>query len=175
MSEQARLRAVKRYDLGIQTKCPYGAGNYTEGIILIVGEAHTKGFVPADEKISNISQAPFCSMDGCSGWLNELLEEAQIDEEKLFWCNAVHDGVNTDLESLIHRLKPLKVIALGKVASAALDFHGIIHYAFSHPQYHKRFKHHESYPFVQFLKALTENINGNDVKHTSKRSLTHSD
>lgn len=156
MSDEARLRAIKRYDLGIATNCPYGAGNYSEGIrVLIVGESHTKGFIPAHEKISNLTQAPFCSVDGCSGWLNELLETAQIDEEKLFWCNAVHDGVNTDLESLVHKLKPHYVVALGRTAHAALDFHGIVHHYFSHPQFHKRFKHSQPYPLIQFLKTAT--------------------
>jgi hypothetical protein len=156
MNDRARLRAIRRYDLGVATQCPYGAGNYTEGVqVLIVGEAHTKGFVPAHEKISSSTQAPFCSMEGCSGWLNELLENAQIDETKLFWCNAVHDGVNTDLEVLIHTLKPYHVVALGNRAHAALEFFGIVHHTFSHPQYHKRFKHKEPYPLIQFLKSVT--------------------
>jgi hypothetical protein len=84
-----------------------------------------------------------------------LLETAQIDEEKLFWCNAVHDGVNTDLESLVHKLKPHYVVALGRTAHAALDFHGIVHHYFSHPQFHKRFKHSQPYPLIQFLKTAT--------------------
>jgi hypothetical protein len=156
MNDEVRLRAIKRYDLGTATGAPYGAGNYQEGIqALIVGESHTAGFVPASPKIDKATQAPFCSTEGCSGWLNQLLENAQIPEEKLFWVNSVHDGVNTDLESLICRLKPYHVVALGKTAHAALDFHGIVHHYFSHPQFHKRFKHNEPYPLIQFLKSVT--------------------
>lgn len=155
MSEQARLRALRRYELGQETQAPFGAGSYTEGVVLIVGEAHTEKFVPADEKIDNRLQAPFCSMQGCSGWLNELLETAGIDENKLFWVNTIHDGVYTDLQILVNTLKPSAIVALGETANVALKASGIMTYYVYHPQYWKRFKSKEEYPLIPLLRELT--------------------
>lgn len=145
-----RDRVLTRFRLGIKTKPPRGAGNYTPGVkVMIVGERTSH---PDENKY----HAPFCSTKACSGWLNALLEAEAIPEESLFWINALdNDGTPMDLDRLYAYLQPGVVFALGKVAEKRLTQCGVPYVAFSHPQYHKRFKHKEPYPLIQALKDST--------------------
>lgn len=145
-SEAVRLRVLERFRLRIKTKAPTGAGSYTKGVILLVGEQTSH---PEENKY----HAPFCSIRGCSGWLNAKLEEAAIPESKLFWINALdNDGSEMDLRKIYEDLEPTSVIALGRVAERQLLKFGIKHEQVPHPQSWKRFNHHKPYPLIDALK-----------------------
>lgn len=149
-AEDVRMRVLTRWGLGRRTNAPIGAGNYIPGIsAFIVGERTSH---PEKNKL----HAPFCSTKACSGWLNKLLCEADIDERKLFWVNALdNDGTSVDLGALYSYLKPKHVFALGKVAERQLAVYNLPFLAFSHPQYWKRFKSKQAYPLINALKELT--------------------
>jgi hypothetical protein len=146
-TEDVRCRVLTRWGLGRRTKAPVGAGNYVPGVkAFLVGEQTSH-----PEK--NKHHAPFCSTKACSGWLNKLLCEANIDEKDLFWVNALdNDGTPVDLGSMHAHLKPGKVFALGKVAERQLAVYNVTYTAFAHPQYWKRFKSKQPYPLIDELR-----------------------
>lgn len=148
---QVRDRVLKRVRLRFVTKppIPIGAGAWVEGNVLLVGERTSHPEV-------NKYHLPFCSIKGCSGWLNALLSEAEIPEERLFWINALdNDGTPVNLGMIYHSLKPSTIIALGNVASEQLHKQGIVRHAlYPHPQYWKRFKSKHQYPLIPFLSTL---------------------
>ena len=147
--EAVRQRVLERFRLRIKTKAPTGAGSYTKGVVLLVGEQTSH---PEENKY----HAPFCSIKGCSGWLNAKLEEAAIPEQELFWINALdNDGTEMDLRKIYDDLEPRQVLALGNVARDQLQKFGISHGMVPHPQYWKRFKHREPYPLITVLKNIT--------------------
>jgi hypothetical protein len=151
--ESVRDRVLTRFRLGSKTKAPVGAGNYTPGVkVLIIGEQTSHPEV-------NKYHAPFCSIKACSGWLNAQLCDAKIDEKDLFWVNALdNDGTPVDLGAMYSYLKPQFVFALGKVAERQLEKHKVPYTAFAHPQYWKRFKSKEPYPFIQVLQIATKGM-----------------
>lgn len=145
--ERVRHRVLERFRLRIKTKAPTGAGSYTRGVVLLVGER-------TSHPERNKYHAPFCSVKGCSGWLNAKLEEAEIPERELFWINALdNDGTPMDLRRIYDELQPRDVIALGRIAERQLQKFGIEHKQVPHPQSWKRFKHHQPYPLIDLLKA----------------------
>lgn len=148
-TEDVRNRVLTRWGLGRRTKAPIGAGNYVPGVkVFIIGER-----ISHPEK--NKHHAPFCSTKACSGWLNKLLCEADIDEKDLFWVNALdNDGTPVDLGALHAYLQPKHVFALGKVAERRLAEYNLTFLAFAHPQYWKRFKSKEPYPLIAALKGI---------------------
>lgn len=145
-------RYLRRIQLAALTTIYEGAGAFIPGNILLVGEqaANTK-------KDSN--QQPFCSDYGCSGWLNDLLDEADIPEEKLFWLNALYnDGTPIVLKPMVLTCKPSIVVALGTVARKLCRDNYVEHQFFYHPQYWRRFKSKQRYPLLDFLIEHTKNI-----------------
>ena len=125
------------------------AGNFLSdgSIIAVIGE---KPSGPSPFQRSY----PFNDTTGCSGWLNNLLARARIDEGKLFWVNAFNlDGSEND-PSMVTELKPKKVICLGKVAEKWAKKNGWDPISFPHPQFWKRFKSKEPYPFIDFLSSV---------------------
>lgn len=148
-TEDVRGRVLTRWGLGRRTKAPVGAGNYVPGVkVFLVGERTSH-----PEK--NKHHAPFCSTKACSGWLNKLLCEANIDERDLFWVNALdNDGTPVDLGSMHSYLKPVHAFALGKTAERQLAVYNIAYTAFTHPQYWKRFRSKEPYPLINALGKL---------------------
>lgn len=125
-----------------------GVGSFREGVTLIVGEQCAD---PTDPLAF-----PFIGRGGCSEWLAERLEEADVDEKNLYWINAVqNDGRWTDV-GFIDRLKPARIFLLGQVAKEwwkPLGQPGDVVRYFPHPQSHKRFKHHEPYDLIEALKS----------------------
>lgn len=148
-TEDVRCRVLTRWGLGRRTKAPIGAGNYVPGVkVFIIGERTSH-----PEK--NKHHAPFCSTKACSGWLNKLLCEADVNEKDLFWVNALdNDGTPVDLRALHDYLQPKHVFALGKVAERQLAEYNIPFLSFSHPQYWKRFKSKQAYPLIAALKGV---------------------
>lgn len=124
-----------------------GAGAFIKGNLLILGEQ-------ASHPDSDPEQKPFCSTKACSGWLNWELEKLGVPEEAMFWLNVLNnDGTPAPLLETISELQPTEVIALGNVAKMACKKLGVEHLGFSHPQYWKRFRSKESYPFIKYLEV----------------------
>lgn len=130
-----------------------GIGHWALRNVLLVGDQHGATKQPYTLELN----APFVSMSGsgCSDWLKQQLDEAQIDERKLYWVNAYDArGVSTNL-GFIDLLKPKHIIALGGAAEhwcyqTNRPFHCV-----RHPQYHKRFCHKEPYHLIHLLKEYT--------------------
>jgi hypothetical protein len=146
---RVRARVLERFRLGLKTQAPVGAGSYSNGSILLVGEQ-------VSHPEANKYHAPFCSIKGCSGWLNALLEDAGIPEKKMFWVNALdNDGTEVNLRQICDTIEPCTVFALGNVARDQLRKQGITSFGHvPHPQYWKRFKSKQPYPLIIALQGI---------------------
>lgn len=124
-----------------------GMGMFKPGVQLIVGDA------PGGKHYNAEGDFPFVGASGCSAWLAEEMRYA-TSEGELYWVNVFdRDGAATNMD-FIEELNPSAVITLGSAASEAMDrtpFPSELRYAFHHPQYHRRFKLGEAYPFISFL------------------------
>jgi hypothetical protein len=121
------------------------AGNFNAPVVL-VGE----GFAERKD-LDPWYQWPFASFnsEGCSKWLTDTLDKADVRERDLCWVNA-------DQELDLLELAPeQQVLALGVLASAELYKRRIRHVAIDHPQYHKRFKSSHPYPLIQHIYNVT--------------------
>ena len=121
------------------------AGNITSRVLL-VGDRFTDivDDVP-------LYQWPFGSLrnNGCSLWLANKLEKANIPENSLCWINQ-----NDDLETFFTAHKFDHIFALGEMADNRLNELGIIHWTEHHPQWQMRFNSHEEYGLISKLKGL---------------------
>jgi len=143
---------LRRLQLTEITDPPFGVGAFIIGNILIIGEQAS-----GPETAPN--QKPFCSDKGCSKWLNRLLADEKIQEEKLFWINVLNnDGSIVDLKSFVGLLRPAFVISLGNVAHQECKQQVIEHYFEYHPQYWKRFKSNHRYHLLDLLSELSARI-----------------
>lgn len=91
-------------------------------------------------------QWPFASFNraGCSQWLAEVLERAEISEADLFWINA-----DQNLR-IIEEART--VVALGGQASTELSMKGIKHITVAHPQHQRRFGGSSRYELINILR-----------------------
>jgi hypothetical protein len=153
MFDPRARRVLWRFRLGLKTKAPTGVGTFEPGVIMLVGEQVSH---PNETKYN----APFCSLRGCSGWLNGLLDKAIIDESKLYWVNALdNNGDPVDLCGLVFSLHPKAIISLGRVAQRQLLAQGITGFEHvHHPQYWKRFKSKQPYPLIELLEHYGASI-----------------
>jgi hypothetical protein len=95
---------------------------------------------------------PFFATVNSSEYLNEALEQAGYEEHEIALANAHrHDALKQELPTTIPR-----IIALGARADQSLNVRGIAHQTAPHPQYWKRFFHHDMKGYVQMLRALRE-------------------
>lgn len=139
-------RISERINLAKISRPPFGMGNFKKGNILIIGEQSAK------PPLHPIGQDPFCGTKGSSVWINEQLDKAKIREEDLFWINALNlDGSKADVEMIVKKLKPAKVIALGNIPSKLCNDLSIPHIKVPHPAYWKRFHSKIKYPLIQYL------------------------
>lgn len=130
-----------------------GIGAWRPGeVALIVGERPGRA--------NGSWHLPFVSLSrtGCSAWLAEQLEAAGIGERDLYWVNAFHETSSYSAEldpGFVERLRPRATFALGTTAAAWCERHleKAAWHRFDHPQYHKRFHHHQPYPLLEELKA----------------------
>lgn len=130
-----------------------GVGAFVEENILLIGERPN---LPRDSKDAG---RPFCSDHGCSGWLNNLLDEENVPEEKLCWVNALYaNGERVPLLPYVKVFQPSYVIALGKIAQKACLDMNIDHETVPHPQYWKRFRSKERYPLLDVLNRCLINV-----------------
>lgn len=141
----SKERYLERIKLAEKTNAPYGVGNYVKGVRLIVGEQSSEPTKPP-------AYQPFCTTEGCSGWLNKMLDIEMIPEYGLFWVNPVSlDGTMYNLKSMVAELKPCEVISLGHFAKNACDDGGVDSTMCYHPQYWRRFRSKERYPLLDML------------------------
>lgn len=85
---------------------------------------------------------------GCSAWLAEHLEEHGVAEAGLYWINQATSEPD-DFAAGLGQFE--RVVALGGQAIAWCETRGVAHVATYHPQYWKRFRHHEEYPLGGLL------------------------
>jgi uracil-DNA glycosylase len=113
---------------------------------------------------SDMHNYAFLSVDNCSGWLFDRLNEAGYQEHEIAFTNAFRrDGTSVEFEQLVAYLKGKglsRIIALGKVAEEALtaqsikDGDGLDVVVSPHPQYVKRFQGKDLAAYVYSLKEL---------------------
>lgn len=141
--EQLRLTPMENLGPGI--------GAWRPGqVALIVGE-RPGGF-------GGRWHLPFVSLTegGCSAWLANQLEAADIAEHDLYWINA-YDGPEERgaacSSDWVDALQPKLIVALGEGAGGWCVKRNLGHVQVSHPQHHKRFKHRQAYPLIKELTA----------------------
>ncbi len=126
-----------------------GAGRWLVGSqVLLIGDRLNAVY---DEP-----RVPLGGLDagGCSVWLAERLEEAGIPETALYWANAFRaSGGRTD-GAFVKRLRPRAVITLGGEAGRWCRDNYVKYYSEAHPQFWKRFHHHEPYPLINLIKEI---------------------
>ena len=144
----SQARCEQRIAITPQRYRGIGVGSFKVGSILIIGEK------PARPQLG--LNLPFAEMRGCSGWLNTLLEQANIDERKLTWVNAFDNyGTPAKLQWIINKIRPWPIICLGRRAEALLVKESDNDYLyFHHPQAWKRFHNKEPYPLIDKLIKL---------------------
>lgn len=127
-----------------------GAGEFRQGNILIVGEKISD----KDEYQQVKRVGPFIMRGGCSEWLAEQMDEVGVPEQGLYWINALDNHERpTPAYPWIDDLQPRLVVALGGVAKMWCQVNQLKNIEhFPHPQWWKRFKHHQRYPLVDLLK-----------------------
>jgi hypothetical protein len=111
---------------------------------------------PGAPKTPRYHHTPFYSLKNCSGWLNVLLEEAGIPEERLCWINAADENGKSTDPAVLGRVRVQRIIALGGNAAKWLEREcGITDFVrVDHPQYHKRFRYSQPYPLIEQLRSL---------------------
>jgi len=135
-----------------------GGGSFRPGVTLLVGEApNTHRWRPGRLRWEN---PPFCGRGGCNEWLAEQLDEAGVSERRLYFVNATRPDGRPTRADFLDALEPYKVIALGRIAAAWCrkrvtpwcDEWGVRYVEVPHPQYAKRFHHHEPYALIEAIK-----------------------
>jgi hypothetical protein len=90
---------------------------------------------------------------GCAPWLADGLERAGVPENTLYWINAYDvRGAATSAE-FVKDLRPVQVVAMGKLAERWCVDHMVRHDSVPHPQYWMRFHHHAPYPLFNVLRS----------------------
>lgn len=142
-----------------EMRSPYNAGPgvgwFSQNSVVLLGDR------PSNERWR--ADWPFCSYSGCSPWLAEQLEEADIPESRLYWVNSTSaQGAPLPLDWLFDH-EFVRVIALGVNAERALRAAGrrymteLVYTAIEHPQHHRRFLRQEPYELIEnILIALGE-------------------
>ena len=123
-------------------------GRFYSAKVLLVGE--TVGNSVQQE-------VPFTGIRGSGPWFTQQLLDANIAEADLAWINVKLSDDTSNMINVIDACKTYEyehVIALGNVASIALDKAHIEHTTDYHPQYWKRFNNKRDYPLIAKLKEI---------------------
>lgn len=128
-----------------------GIGHWAPGrVTLLVGE-QTNDLSRAEGELPFVDRHNRTT--GCSFWLAYQLEQWGVSERDLYWINALDRKNVSAPPDFLAALQPRRVIALGKVAERWCQrVARVKHEAVEHPQYWKRFRHHEAYPLKELLK-----------------------
>lgn len=130
----------------------------------MIGRPDTGGFLLVGDRLGNPNPAdaphkvPFAPYNQSSGrWLLGTLRTFldQLEWRRLKIVNSWHDGP-VDLESIVERYKPKRVVALGKQAHEALTIQEIPHATVHHPQYMRRFHHSQQEHYANAI--LTQEV-----------------
>jgi hypothetical protein len=110
---------------------------------------------PKAPQQDNFHHTPFYSKLHSGGWLNELMVQADITEDRLMWHNSATWDNKPENPAILQR-EWNHIIALGNNAEKWLKKNGVSNiWKFDHPQYWKRWKANEGlYPFISHLKAI---------------------
>ena len=166
LTDSMQLKAVHDcYTLGLETWLPVIPYDYTvhtieqlldkldslerrSKVVLLGDRANVR--VPGQARYA----VPFVSFTGvgCSEWLAQQLDEAEIPEHALEWFNA-YSSTGAPLDASLLP-EGLPVVALGRNASQWCVERGITHRLCPHPQSHKRFYSALPYPLLTTLKEL---------------------
>lgn len=120
---------------------PHMLGSTTASFLL-VGE---RG---GDER--SLLDLPFYGATHSALYLNQTLRLAGFHERELAFTNAYH---LTSDEQYVINPGSQKVIALGDAASAVCTSQGVLHQTVPHPQFRRRFKHHEMREYARMFEA----------------------
>lgn len=160
MSHAGLIRVKRRLELTPKNHTYPGVGAWVRNQILIVGDRHTENFNPAFPMAATLPQAPFCTISGSGGWLNEQLDTMNALEDYLYWVNAFTvKGEPVSLIGIIEALNPRYILALGGNALKHVKSQTSrnIQY-FHHPQYWKRFRSKEEYPLIVALEYMIRDV-----------------
>lgn len=121
--------------------------------VLVVGDEFAK-----HQEFDPHFQWPFCSFgrQGCSRWLSTQLDKHSVPERALWWVNQDQMD-DVDLYSLLKAIPTINtIVALGdKAYEACANMPALLPVEkFPHPQWWKRFNHHEDYAAVVRIKEL---------------------
>lgn len=97
---------------------------------------------------------PFCWGDDLSAatWLNLALEAAGIRETRLMFTNAIAAPPDRHLDRILTRPAPgIIPVAMGNIAAQELEKLGYDYVKLRHPQYMRRFRHHEFDKYVDLV------------------------
>jgi len=119
----------------------------------LIGNRDAPRVVLLGDRSNGEQDLPFVSQRGCSPWLTEQLEQAGVPETDLAWLNVrTPDGTFKDENALaVGQVLDAELVALGSVARAWCEHHGLVHRSVPHPQYWKRFNHQRTYPLLDIL------------------------
>ena len=125
-----------------------GIGHFKKGNILIVGDQASNPMLGPD--------LPFVHYEGCSPWFTTQLEYAGVNEKDLYFVNGkTINSFMTD-PKFLEELEPSHIVALGDEAAKWCEVVDVAHKRFEHPSYWKRFRHHDLYPLVNFLRSVND-------------------
>lgn len=114
--------------------------------VLLIGDSPgTSGRSRID--LPFVSLATTTTRGGCSPWLAEQLEAWGVPESDLAWVNQcdLHPYEFDDLGAYA------KIVALGGAAASWCERFDVPADVTYHPQYWKRFHHHDEYPLKEML------------------------
>ncbi len=143
----------KRLDLRADRYWRLTHGRKIKASVVLIGDRPG----PAAPEDQNFLHVPFKSLKHCSGWLNKLLEDANVPEGELAWINAYDKNGQPTPRVLFERVvgQPA-VFALGGNAEKWCKENDVrLDTTFAHPQYWKRFKSKHTYPLIDQLVYVT--------------------
>ena len=119
-----------------------GIGSLRPNVILV-------GEQPNPRTLERTRSIPF-AYGGAGQWLTAAIGiDSELRTRRIYVTNAIKsDGDDITMPREIRYLQHANaphVIALGKIAGAALDRRRIEHVVIDHPQHARRFHHHEPY------------------------------
>ena len=134
-----------------------GIGNWSPGrVILMVGERPgTSARTPNDPHL------PFVGWGGVVPWFAELFENWRLNELDFYWVNAFDRNDVETPGDFVRELRPRAVVALGQVARAWCDRHGVERRVVPHPQFWRRFHYREpstSYPLFKTITTVMRDV-----------------
>ena len=120
--------------------------------VLLVGESFGK-----PKAHDPLYQWPFASFSraGCSWWLTEQLDQADLGETQLLWANA-----DMPFFEVLREGPERLLVALGTQASEQLTRLGLAHETVQHPQAWKRFSRGHLYPLYPLIPLLQSYLQG---------------